>query len=481
MSSLAVVATVLALLGLCVAQASAVHAPPLVLQQPFAFESPVSTQVTVAASGLASDGAAWAVVLNNPGEDTSDSGFTILARAADGTTVGSVAVGGAPDTLLNRPTLTVAGQTATVVWLTYARSTVAVHARQCTLNGCGPGQIVASWRAGDALLQAEYTYPEPAVANADGHVVVVFARFGVPHPQMMWAQASGSRFGTPRSFGVSGNYDPAIVAEPNGRVFAAWFHGTGGEGPGDTAGFFPRGVSIQWSEWSPGQGFGAVAVAHTGNVEAAGELTAAATASAVTLAWLQGGDVYSEEGTIGSSVWAMSEHAGHFSPPQDVDGSAANVSLAGAGDVVALGFADDGGATPLEPTYHSAMVTTSVDGRPFGRPVELDADAGPPLVSVGGAGEVLATWFADASDTYELGSQELAIAPPGGGFAAPVALDFGAGDAVSGSYYFAGELPFYRGPSSSFPTVDQRSLIVSAVLSQPSMASATLFGTIATP
>ncbi len=117
-----------------------------------------------------------------------------------------------------------------------------------------------------------------------------------------------------------------------------------------------------------------------------------------------------------------------------------------------------------------ALVATSLHGGPFATPVQLDPRAGPPAVSVNGAGDVLATWFSDPSDNLDSGTAELAVAAPGGTFAPPTKLDVG----MSGGYGSN-----YSGGASSMDTVGQQ-FISSASPPRAGIGSATTFGVFAT-
>jgi hypothetical protein len=463
----ALLAVVVALLGAVVAWAGA---PSLVVGQPFTFAGSLGG---VAAAGLGADGTAWVVRVEGSDPAHRD-GFTVSAQASGGKTMPAAFVTTADETLVDAPTLAVSDGIATVVWLTVDGRTVTVAARRCTLSGCQGVQILARWSASVIGLWnggSAFAVPEPVVASAGSRAVVVFARFGVPHPLVMWAQSDGSRFGASQSFGVSGNYDPAIVNEPDGRIFAAWFQGGG---PQEDAFGEYYGTSIEWTQWSSGQGFSRVHTTSAGQTPGfpitCADLTAAATSTGVTLAWLQGSNSgYSIEGPPFLPVWATGQRAGAFSKPADVFPSgASSISLAGASHVVALGV---GTVRPLHPRVaFPAFVATSVNGGPFGTPVALYPAAGPPSVSVDSTGDVLATLFSDPTQARSTDAAQLTIAAPGGEFGAPTELDIG----VSGSEQSALTAPL-------IDTVGQRSFIASTSAAAEDSGSATTFGVFATP
>lgn len=468
---MALVAVVVALLGAVVARAGA---PSLVLGQQFTFGVSFGG---VAASALGSDGTAWVVLVEGSDPAARDA-FTVSARAATGKTMPAAFVSTADETLVDTPTLAVSDGTATVAWLTVDGGAVNVDARRCTVSGCEPVRAVASWSVGRSITGlwsagTAFAVPEPVVASVGARAVVVFATFGVPHPLMMWAQSDGSRFAAPHSFGVSGNYDPAIASEPGGRIFAAWFKGGGLHE--DAFGEY-YGTSIEWSRWSSGQGFSRVHTTSAGQAPGypitIADLTAAATRAGVTLAWLQGSSANSGYGILGppfSPVWVMSQHAGAFSKPVDVFPSgASSISLAGASDVVALGV---GTGRPYRPRVaFPALVATSVNGGPFGTPVALYPAAGPPSVSVDSTGDVLATWFSDPTQARSSDVAELTIAAPGGEFASPTELDLG----VSDSEQSALTAPL-------IDTVGRRSFIASTSAPGKDSGSAPTFGLFASP
>jgi len=181
----------------------------------------------------------------------------------------------------------------------------------------------------------------------------------------------------------------------------------------------------------------------------------------VTLAWLQGSSVnsiYSIYGPPFSPVWVTSQHAGRFSKASDVFPSgASSISLAGAGDVVALGLGTQRGESG--DVASPALVATSLHGGRFGTPVQLDPRAGPPAISVDGAGDVLATWF----------SAPTASVRPAGTFAPPTKLDVGMGGGINSP-----------GGAPSIDTVGRLSLISSVSPPGAGVGSATTFGVFAT-
>jgi len=460
------VAGVVALLGLCAAQASAAGAPSLVLGQPFTFTGePVGSSASVVASALERDGTAWVLTVNGPA-------IMISARAADGTFTAPASVSA---NFAAPPVLAVSDGTATVAWLTVRLTTlqyqrVTVHVRRCTLSGCAPGQAVYSWdQTGSPIyLGGGPINPQLAIAGAGGRAVVVFQRFGVPDPQMMWAQSEGSRFGAAQSFGVQGNADPAIVSEPNGRIFAAWFSDGGFEN--DVDGECPHAAPIDWSQWSPAHGFSPVHSTAAGSGGYCASLNVVATGDGATLAWRQGNHYFGViNGPTNEKVWVSRQHGGAFSKPRAVLSGAFTISLAAASDVVAVGAATGtNGPGPTPGWLPAVQVTSSVSGAPFSKPVLLDGMANPPNVSVDSAGDVLATWFSDPGDTPLAGSEELAVAPPNGSFSAPIALDIG----LAGAYSWS---------SALIDTVGQQSFITLAGPATPTSTSASISGVFATP
>ncbi|MGD0197607.1 MAG: hypothetical protein ABSC56_06845 [Solirubrobacteraceae bacterium] len=355
-------------------------------------------------------------------------------------------------------TLVAAGSSATVAWITSTGAGTSheryeIYAQHCSFSGeCMdyPARLVASWPSTARVMTENANlppavWPRPALASSGSSSVLVFDSFGAPEQQMMWAQGSaGSVFGPVHSFGVGGDWDPVAVSEPDGRVFAAWFEGTGS----DRDARYSSSVRIAYAQYTPGHGFGAVHTTAAGNGSTCTELAAAPTSSGVTLAWLQGNTPYGTGTQFADPVWTLKVHDDHASPAKIAYARASTFSLAGGGEVVALApWYRGNGPNP-------ALVQTSIDGQPFSTPLELDPNAGPPEVGVDSNGDVLATWFAGPSTTSTNSGEELAIAASGAAFSAPVELTLPIAPAFTAS-------ALDGTPAAHLETVGSRSLITS--------------------
>jgi hypothetical protein len=482
---LAGVAGVVAFLVLGAAAASAASAPSLTVAQPFSFPQEFADSGGaggVVASALGTDGTAWVVVIGSAFSQESSGGFAILTRMADGTVQTQVVVPGSSSGIMDAPVLSVLGDTATVAWITMGQGLlggsgpVAVHTIQCTLSGCGPKQVIAHWVGQTPKGWGyEYLVPQPALASSDGHTVIVYSRFAVSHPAMMWAQSDGSGFGHTHSFGVSGSFDPVSVSETGGRILAAWLNGPDVATSGNVLASYPHGVWFESSTWTASGGFSRVAVAPTGSGADCGELTAVATAGGAMLAWIQGsGLLYTQEGAYPNPVWVARVRAGLIGTPTRIHIYAIATSIAAAGDVVALGF--EGSSDNA--TYGPTAVTTSVNGKPFSKPVPLDSESLPPSLSIDSSGDVLAAWFEASDEPDNVGHQKLAIASPGGAFGTPTTLGSGA---VNGTNCLCA---FNSMVSPLIDTVGEQSLVVWPLWPPPPTTvtqTAVVSGTLAAP
>jgi hypothetical protein len=202
-----------------------------------------------------------------------------------------------------------------------------------------------------------------------------------------------------------------IAAESGGRVVVAWLDGS-------------RNPWVDWSQWTPGRGFGAVDQLHGAHGSQGSNLVASPAGAGVELAWIEGDFAGGAPGQYVDPIWVSRRGAtGGFSAPvRAYRGLAGQLSLAGAAGVVALAFSSaspDGGGYADD--ARGALVERSVGGRPFGPPVELDPRAGPnPTVAVAPDGDVLAAWGRSGSDAPS--DAKLAAATPSGPFGAPLAL-----------------------------------------------------------
>jgi hypothetical protein len=428
-----------ALLGLIAAQLGVADEPAPSVGTPFTVA--VSASAGGVASALGADGTVWAAERRGYKDDAP---FVIVARAADGRTLGPVSVAVTAGSVSDTPVIAASAGAATFVWETQRNSSagkavaVVVSARHCMLAGCAPVQTLATWRlseAGGAPFPTGLGVdPEPAVARVPGGTLVVFQRGGARAQQMVWAVSDGARFGPLHYFGVAGSWDPVLVAESGGRALAAWLNTSAGDLQTSTV------IRIMWSVWSPGSGFMRPQSVKApgpglGIFSYAGGVVGTPVARGAAIAWFQRNSV-----TDDTHVWlARQGPNGLIDTTSAYTGAATGLSLAGADGVLALAFnatagndgADDGG--PL-------MVATSVDGARFGKPVELDSDSAAfPKVAVDAQGDVLASW---GSNSVQPSIAQLAIAPGAGSFDppltlgpekfddGPVAIDTNAGHAV---------------------------------------------------
>ena len=473
------------MLALGAAAASAASAPSLTVAQPFSFPQEVADSGGaggVVASALGTDGTAWGVVIGSAFSQESSGGFAILTRTADGAAQTQVVVPGSSRGIMDAPVLSVLGDTATVAWIMMGQGVfgggsfpVAVHTIRCTLSGCSPKQVIAHW-VGQMPKGWGYEYlvPQPALASSDGHTVIIYSRFAVRHPAMIWAQSGGYGFGHTHSFGVSGSVDPVSVSEAGGRIFAAWLDGPDVATSGNVLASYPHGVWFESSTWTASGGFSRVAVAPTGSGADCGELTAVATTGGAMLAWIQdSGLLYTQEGAYPNPVWVARVRAGLIGTPTRIHIDAIATSIAAAGDVVALGF--EGSSDNA--TYGPTAVTTSVNGKPFSNPVPLDSESLPPSLSIDSSGDVLAAWFEASDEPDNVGYQKLAIASPGDAFGTPTTL--GSGE-VKGTNCLCA---FSSMVSPLIDTVGEQSLVVWPLWPPPtsSTQAAVVSGMLATP
>jgi hypothetical protein len=357
------------------------------------------------AAALGSDGTVWLAQLS--GGETAAAGFAVVARAAHGHPVRLAFV-----STLGFPAVAVSGAAAMFVWSGGDVSTqqAEVRAMRCTLSGCGPVQVLASW-LGVALPPDKVDFtgypPLPSVVGVDGQFVTAFAAGA--SPTMEWAQTAGATFGAAHSFGVAGQPYPVLVQESGGKVMAAWLDGYDHSW-------------IEWSQWTASDGFSPPSVLRGAAGLAAADLVAAPSGHGAALAWIQG-DGPATPGQYTDPVWvALSNAAGGLSKPtRAYSRPTGQLSLAGNDGVLALafnkttapgGYADDG---------RGAMVERSIDGAPFGSPVDVDPHAGAhPAVAVDRRGDVLAAWNRQSSGgNYDA---KLAIAAASGPFRRPVTL-----------------------------------------------------------
>jgi hypothetical protein len=332
---------------------------------------------------LGADGMAWVAVASD--EEESES-FAVDGRAASGHGIRPVNVANAA-----LPSVAVSGSTAMFVWYTVPVGELRpghpqpqmLDAMRCTSSGCGPVRTLARWEEVDVPpLQDNFSvgYPaQPAVVGVDGQFVVLFEPESAQE-MMDWVQSDGSTFGSVHSFGMAGEPYPVAAAQSDGSVIAAW------PGPFKSPG-------IEWSRWSAGAGF-STPQRLGGTTDYAADLVAAGDGSGVALAWLQGSNCGGAPGLLTCPVWAALPGAGGgLGPASRVDSPAAGqLSLAGGDGVFALafaratisGYADDAQGTYLE---------RSINGQPFNRPVDLDADTGSsPAVTFDGHGDALVVW-----------------------------------------------------------------------------------------
>jgi hypothetical protein len=195
------------------------------------------------------------------------------------------------------------------------------------------------------------------------------------------------------------------------------------------------------------------------------------------LAWIQGsGLLYTQEGAYPNPVWVARVRAGLIGTPTRIHSYAIATSIAAAGDVVALSFegasAFTGGAT-----YGPTAVTTSVNGKPFSKPIPLAAESLPPSLSIDSSGDVLAAWFEASDEADNVGYQKLAIASPGGAFNTPTTLGFGA---VNGTNCLCA---FSSMVSPLIDTLGEQSLVVWPLWPPPTTSpqAAVVSGMLATP
>jgi len=413
---LADAAAVAVALGLAVAAAAAATAPaPLAFGPAFTLASGFQQDYGAGPSALGPDGTVWLV---QPGfGDTPGSTFEIIARAANGSTPAPVTTSDGAGSATDRPAIATGRGSAAFVWetssnLSGAAGTTQVRARSCTLAGCGAVQVLAQWRwsAGGPIGSSGFTAvgdAEPAVATAEGRVVAVFERAGGGAPRMEWAVANGGRFGPVRALGGPAGPVAVAAADARGGVVAAWIAGD----------LSSSGRRIVWASWSAGGGFTRPQTL-AGAIDA-GLVTAPAGAG-VALAWLEGAGA---AGPVAAGpLWLARRGAsGAFSRPLRVfAGDAADIALAGASGTLALAYTTVAGAGANPPT--PAWVTRSAGAAPFGRALELDATAQPhAAVAVLAGGGVLAAWSACGRRATTCAAM-LALAAPGGPFAAPRSL-----------------------------------------------------------
>jgi hypothetical protein len=352
------------------------------------------------------NGTVWLAQLSGAG---SAEGFAVVARPAHGRSVRLAFV-----PAVGFPAVAVSGAAAMFVW-SGVRSgssavSVQVSAMRCTLSGCGPVQVLASWAPVTLPPdKVDFTgYPPLAsVVGVDGQFVTAFDAGA--EPTMEWAQTAGATFGAAHSFGVTGQPYPVLVAEPGGKVMAAWLDGYAHSW-------------IEWSQWTASSGFTPPAVLRGASGATAADLVAAPTRHGAALAWIQG-DGPAIPGQYTDPVWVALPNAarGLSKPTRVYGGPTGQLSLAGNNGVLALafnkttapgGYADDG---------HGAMVERSIDGTPFGTAVDVDPNAGPyPAVAVDSRGDVLAAW--NRQPNGGTAKAELAVAAASGSFRAPLTL-----------------------------------------------------------
>jgi len=408
-----------ALLGLVAAQLGVADEPAPSVGTPFTVA--VSASEGGVALALGADGTVWAAERRGYKDDAP---FVIVARAADGRTLGPVGVPLAAGSVSDTPVIAASAGAATFVWETQRNSSagtavaVVVSARRCTLAGCVPVQTLATWRLSEAggvpFPTGLGVYPEPAVASVAGGTLVVFQRGGARAPQMVWAVSDGARFGPEHDFGVAGSWDPALAAESGGRALAVWLNTSAGDLQRSST------IRIMWSQWATDRGFTrpqSVRAPGTalGLDSYAGGVVAAPLARGAAIAWFQTNSVNDDP-----HVWVARQGSGGFSRPTSVySGAATGLSLAGADGVLALAFNADPGYYG-EDLGGPLMVETSVDGAGFGKPVELDGDAAPfPKVAVDTRGDVLAGWSGQPGQSN---IAQLAIAPGARSFDPPLTL-----------------------------------------------------------
>ena len=392
---------------------------------PFTFASGFQADYGVGPSALAPDGTLW---LAQSGFGASPAaGFEIISRADGGRSLRSVATSDGDGSATDRPVIAAARGRATFVWQTAsdaggASGTASVRARSCTLAGCGPVQVLASWGwsehgpvGGSGFTAVGDAEPALAVVPGGG-VLAVFYRDGGGRPRMEWALApAGGRFGAARALPGAGGPDPVLAVGGAGGVVAAWI-------VGDLAAY---GSGIRWAAWSARGGFTRPR-ALTGSGATDSELAAAPAGRGVALAWLQGSNVSDPAPAEPLWVARRGPDGGFGRPLQVFGGDAFGVSLAGASGTLALAFSATAapGASSFGPG--PTWVKRSVGGGPFGPAVDLDpAATAPASVAVATGGAVLAVWGDCRSRAAAGGgcSARLAVAPAGGGrFGPAVAL-----------------------------------------------------------
>jgi len=392
-----------AVLGLLATQTGVAQQAPVSIGEPITLASGFQADLGVGPSAVGSDETVWLAQPVGGGR------FRIIGRAASGRTMRPVLVSGGIGSVTSTPAITVSATTATLVWETApngvdgSSGTVYVRARRCTLGGCTPTQTLSSWHwtyANNSFPAMGY-WAKPAVATAGGRAVVVFYRDSGSDPQMMWAQTDGVRFGALHALGGGGWADPVAVGESGGRVLAAWFDNVSS--------------SVDWAQWSLAAGFTRSQSFSDGQGFYSADLVAAPLGAGAAIAWIQG-DNTTDPGLDADPVWVARTQASSFTKPVRVFADDAfGLTLDGGRGVLALAFTtttpglDAGAPGP-------AIVETSIDGAPFGSPVDLDDTAAPyPAVSVGSGASVLATWNANST-------AQIAIAPAAGKFDPPVTL-----------------------------------------------------------
>jgi hypothetical protein len=389
----------------------AAGSPPLsiVVGKPFTLASPPSGApgigpVSVEASRLGPDGTLWAALTGTPSE-----AVVVVAHAADGRTLGPLNLTVPGGFGAGAPVISVSGATATFAWLAYdSKYRTRVEARTCTLSGCRPAQTVASWQAVRSAAPVLAGGSAIGLASEDGRTIIVFYR-NTGTAQMMWAQASGGRFGPLRAIAapqLQSNVAidiPVAIAESGGRVLAVWpLYGPTGM------------VAIGWTIWSAPTGFAPAQTLSGGQgIYSDGTPVAAAVGSGAAIAWIQGND--NSEDQPAEPIWISRQTATGFAKPVvTYGGLASGLTLAGGGGVLALAFTADG---------DDAVVERSVAGAPFTPPVRLAPSAvWPPTVSVDARGEALAAWAHETNNVSGVATAQLAIAPADGTFSHSVTI-----------------------------------------------------------
>lgn len=391
------------------------------LGRPFTLAAGFQPGYGAGPAALGPDGTAW---IAQAGFGSSPaSGFEILARAAGGRVLGPVATSDGGGSATDRPVIAAGPGAATFVWQTASGiggqgGVAQVRARRCTLAGCGPVQVLASWSwsAGGRVGGSGFTAvgdAEPGAAIAGSRTLAVFYRDGGGAPRMEWTVATGAGpFASARPLAGPGGPDAVVAPLAGGGAVAAWAAGT-----------LPSlGSRVEWTAFAPRGGF-ARAAALAGPAGSISGLAAAPAGAGAALVWLQGTNV--SEPIPAEPVWvARRGAAGGFSrPARAFGGDAFGLSLAGGAGTLAIAFTTAAGprAGPGQPG--PAWVKRSAGGGPFGAAVDLDPRAAPyPAVAVTTGGGVLAAWSACPASGAAMCTAQLAFAPPGAGFGGPVAL-----------------------------------------------------------